>query len=83
MLEMLTWLSGPEFYGSISMSEKGNSAMQLCPEGNEERGDPGKPAPGVSTGADYGMSERYSHPPLRFSIGRILMNASTAWILPS
>ena len=29
MLEMLTWLSGPEFYGSISMSEKGNSAMQL------------------------------------------------------
>jgi hypothetical protein len=28
-------------------------------------------------------SRRYSHPPLRFSTGRILMNASTAWILPS
>ena len=26
---------------------------------------------------------RYCHPPLRFSNGRILMNASTAWILPS
>ena len=25
----------------------------------------------------------YCHPPLRFSTGRILMNASTAWILPS
>jgi hypothetical protein len=24
--------------------------------------------------------EPYSHPPLRFSIGRIRMNASTAWI---
>ena len=27
--------------------------------------------------------QRYSHPPLRFSTGRIRMNASTAWILPS
>ena len=26
---------------------------------------------------------RYSHPPLRFSTGRIRMNASTAWIWPS
>ena len=29
------------------------------------------------------LRKRYSHPPLRFSTGRILMNASTAWILPS
>ena len=29
------------------------------------------------------QSRRYSHPPLRLSTGRILMNASTAWILPS
>jgi hypothetical protein len=28
-------------------------------------------------------SRHYCHPPLRFSSGRILMNASTAWILPS
>ena len=27
--------------------------------------------------------QRYSHPPLRFSTGRIRMNASTAWIRPS
>jgi hypothetical protein len=27
--------------------------------------------------------ERYSHPPLRFSTGRIRMKASTAWIWPS
>jgi len=75
--------SGPEFYGSISMSEKGDSAMQLVLRAMKSEGILGSLSPGVSTGADYGMSERYSHPPLRFSIGRILMNASTAWILPS
>jgi hypothetical protein len=29
------------------------------------------------------VRQRYSHPPLRFSTGRIRMNASTAWIWPS
>ena len=34
----------------------------------------------LSTGAAH---PHYSHPPLRFSTGRIRMNASTAWIWPS
>jgi hypothetical protein len=38
---------------------------------------------GSTSNTPKSAARRYSHPPLRFSTGRILMNASTAWILPS